>query len=105
MQLWITILWKVGPPLLAALLPKSPITPMVLAAVEAAERAGGSGAEKKARALELVDQSAANMRIGSAAAVPSPKETMDTASSVIDAIVSTVNAWTAPVVNGTIEEP
>jgi|SRR3954469_8712850 hypothetical protein len=99
MPVWIRILRLVGPPLLSALFPASRITPIVLAAVEAAEQHGEiPGAEKKAIALRNVADGVAS--VNSIASEPiAPAAAVHEASDAIDALVATVNAWTkaAPV--------
>lgn len=94
MNVWIKILRAVGPPLLAALLPASRITPIILAAVEAAEEHGNvPGGEKKVIALRRVDDGVA--ALNAAANQPTdPNAARLLASNAIDALVSTVNAWT-----------
>lgn len=95
MQVWIELLWQIAPPLLAAFYPRSPLTPIVIAAIEAAERAGGSGAEKKATALQHIETSARVMSDTAVNGAIGPTAVRTTAAPIIDAVVSTINAWTS----------
>lgn len=93
MEKWISLLWTIGPPLLAALYPGSRLTSILLAAMAAAEQAGGSGPEKKARALELAAAGAGAMNVAGVDPPISGADVMKDAEPAIDAMVRTINTW------------
>lgn len=100
MSKWISILRLIGPPLLSALFPASPLTPIILAAVEAAEKVPAAGTEKKAMALNLIAQAIETVNKTTDDPLVSPARARDKASPAIDALVSTVNTWTNARIGG-----
>lgn len=87
---WIQILRQVGPAILA-FTPAAPFIPAVLAGIEIAENTGGTGAEKKAKAIETAVEIANGINAVKGAPVVDPQQLGATVSSAIDTAVGVAN--------------
>lgn len=87
---WLQVLRQIGPVVLA-FTPAAPFIPAVLAGIEIAEQAGGTGAEKKAKAIETAVQIANGVNAVKGAPVIDPQQLSTTVDAAIDTVVGVAN--------------
>ncbi len=89
MKNWLHILGTLGPSVLA-FTPAAPFIPAVIAGIKLAESRGGTGAEKKAIALETAVRVAEGIHAEDAQII-SPQALATTVSDAIDTVVDVTN--------------